>query len=768
MAQIPIFSEDIPLFAEVILPLPGGVYTYAVGEELRKKIGRGSLVTVPLGPSKIYTGLVRGFVRERPHYGNIRPVFTVHEGFPVIGDAMLRLWSWVADYYMCSEGEVMRTAIPAALKPSGLTDLEIGQKSYRPSTVVSVGLGEGACEPGRLNEAFEKLSARAPGMYKALAALVEALGSDDPFGKEVPRERVDAGADVLGRLEKRGYIVRREKELLPGEGPRDEIFPVSLLPRLSEPQAAALEGIREAFQTKDTVLLHGVTGSGKTEIYIRLIAEQLAAGKDVLYLLPEIAMTSQTVSRLKKFFGRDVVTYHSSYPVRRKTENFIRAATSRGGTLVVGVRSAVFLPGQRLGMLVIDEEHDPSYKNHESAPRYNARDTAIVLAGMTGAKTLMGSATPSLESYANALAGKYGYIYLAERYGGSPMPRIVVSDTTKAVKRGERRSHFNKLTIDSISAVLERGRQAILFQNRRGFSPYIECPGCGWTASCPHCNVTLTYHKSEGSLRCHYCGHGESMPPFCPACGTKGVETRGFGTEKIEEELAALFPGARIERLDRDTATSEVRFGGIVRSFERGRTDILVGTQMITKGFDFEGVSFVGVLNADNLLAYPDFRASERAFQLLTQVAGRAGRRQEQGLVVIQTSQPQHPVIVRAAAGDYTAMARAQLTERREFFYPPFCRIIDIYLHHPDRQAVTAAAAALAGELRRVFGRRVNGPQPPPVDRVRGRYIERIMLKIERESSLGKARKLLAGKIEELQKDEKFRRVKIYCDPDPI
>ncbi|MCD8102250.1 MAG: primosomal protein N' [Alistipes sp.] len=752
------------IYAEVILPLFSEGYTYLVPPGLAAGVVPGSCVVVPLGKSKVYTGVVRSVGTEAPPAGRMREIISVQDQVPVVSPTRLKLWEWVADYYMCTVGEVMRVALPSALKPSGWSGEEVAGKEYRTPTETHLALGPAASDESTLNEAFEKLSKRARTQYESLLRLVQLLGEDHPFGRSVPRRLADIPYGVLHQLQLKGLVAQHEVKV----GPVAVESEFAGLPHLSPAQETALQGIREHFRQRDVVLLHGVTGSGKTEIYIRLIAEQLAAGRDVLYLLPEIAMTAQLVGRIRKFFGDRVVPYHSSYTRTRKTAAYIRAASSPGGTLIVGVRSSVFLPGANVGLIIVDEEHDPSYKNHESAPRYNARDTAVVLAAMAGAKTLLGSATPALETYVNARTGKYGYVALTERYGGAVLPRVVISDTITASKRGERKSHFNKQLLDSISKALDDGRQVMLFQNRRGFSPYVECGQCGWTASCPNCNVTLTYHKSGRNLRCHYCGHSAALPDRCPACNQPSVEPRGFGTEKIETELEPFFPQARIERLDRDTATSATRFERIISDFERGRTDILVGTQMITKGFDFEGVSVVGVLNADNLLAYPDFRASERAFQLLTQVAGRAGRRETEGLVVIQTSQPKHPVIVQAAAGDYAAMARGQLDERREFFYPPFCRIVSIRLRHRDAQVVRQAAAALAERLRLIFGKRVCGPQPPPVDRIRGEFIESVLLKVERESPFSKAKKLLAAETRELHRQEGFRQVSVTCDVDPI
>ena len=428
----------------------------------------------------------------------------------------------------------------------------------------------------------------------------------------------------------------------------------------------------------------------------------------------------------------------------------------------------MLLPLPLLSLVIVDEEHENSFKQADSAPRYHGRDTAVMLAALCGAKTLLGSATPSVESYFNAATGKYGLVTLAERYGGAVLPRVIVSDTLRAAKRGEKRSHFNKVLLDRIGEALQAGSQAILFQNRRGFSPYVECGHCGWTANCPDCNVSLTYHKSDGSLRCHYCGYRIPVPAVCPSCGTGSLLPRGFGTEKIEQELAAIFPEAAIDRLDADTSQSAGGYRRIVEAFEQGRTDILIGTQIVTKGFDFGGVSLVGILNADNLLNYPDFRAGERAFQLMTQVGGRAGRRSEPGTVVIQTAQPQHPVIEQVLRGDYGAMVRSQLAERRAFFYPPYCRLIAVVMRHRDKELLWRAAGAFAGSAREVFGRRLLGPEAPPVDRIRGRFLVRFLLKIERQSPSAEAKRLLQELFDRLHARTEFRSVEVAADVDPM
>jgi primosomal protein N' (replication factor Y) len=638
---------------------------------------------------------------------------------------------------MCSLGEVMAAALPAVVRPEG--------DAYRPATEVYVSLGA-----GDVNEAFESL-ARAPKQYKALLEIAEAGGAG------VPRKRLKADAATLGALEKKGFIAITRRELAECELPA---LPAEL-PTLSPAQQKAFDEIKEKFETAQVVVLQGVTGSGKTEIYVNLIAEQLAAGRNVLYLLPEIAMSSQLVRRVRSWFGERVVVYHSRLTGRQRAAVWERVRGPRGGVVVLGVRSAVMLPVRDLGLVVVDEEHDASYKQDDPAPRYHARDAAIVLARAAGARVLLGSATPSLESFFNARGGKYGYVELTERYGGAPLPQVMVSDTMKAVARGERTAHFNKLLLDDIADTLAAGRQVMLFQNRRGFAPYVECAECGSVVMCRQCNVAMTWHRGEGVLRCHYCGRAQGVPPVCPVCGAAALEPRGFGTEKAAEEVARLVPEARVARLDRDTAVSARRYESTIAAFERGETDILVGTQMITKGFDFGGVALVGILNADNLLAYPDFRAAERAFQTITQMAGRCGRRGERGRVVIQTAQPANTLIRQAADGDYGAMAREQLAERADFLYPPYCRLIEVTLRHRDATKLWDAANRLAAAARATFGKMLLGPQPPLVDKVRGEELLTLMLKVERGSSFADARRLLG----ELLAGVRGVRVSVNVDP---
>lgn len=747
-------------YADIVLPLAQPHYTFAVASGM--SLSEGQVVAVPFGRNRYYTGIVWRLHDRRPQAANIKTVARVLCDVPLVDASRRALWEWIADYYLCTTGEVMRAALPALLKPGGGSEEELSAGAFRPRTEWYVALGEELEDADRLDEAFERLERRAPRQYAALLEVASAPAESRMAEGEVPRRLLRAARTELAALAKKGLVRLVERERTAERG----LAEAFRLPLLTPAQQRALEEIRDGFAASRPVLLHGVTGSGKTEIYIHLIAETLARGGDVLLLVPEIALTGQLVERLQRIFGSRTTPYHSKLTDRSRTETWLRLARSEGGEFVVGARSALFLPLDHLQLIVVDEEHDASYKQTEPAPRYHARDCAAVLARLTGACMLLGSATPSLESWSNACSGKYRLSVLAERYGEAQPPRIEVSDTLRAVKRGERRTHFNKLLLDRIGETLAAGGQAILFQNRRGFSPFVHCEGCGWTPRCPDCNVSLTWHKGEGRLVCHYCGHTEPMPDRCPECGGS-VTPAGFGTEKAEEEIARLFPAACVARLDRDSAASGGACRAIVGAFERGETDILVGTQMVSKGFDFGGVSLVGILNADNLLNHPDFRASERAFQLMTQVAGRAGRRTAGSTVVIQTVEPDHPVIRQVAAGDYEGMARMQLAERQAFSYPPYARLVAFTMRHADAELVRRAATDFAARLRTRFGRRVLGPMAPSVDRVRGRYLASILLKVESGASMMRARKLLREAARELFTKGAYRAVQLIVDVDP-
>ena len=699
----------MPLYADIVLPLAQPAYTFAVPEGMHVEAGQA--VAVQFGARKFYTGIVWRVHDRRPPFKTVKPIQRVLYGAPLLSAQQMAFWEWVAAYYMCTPGEVMRVGLPSLMKPSGDTEEEFTEEEFRPRTECYVALAPGLHDEGRLHEAFEKLERRAPRQYEALLELASAGdGERIPTG-EVARRLLRADYAVLHALERKGYIVSAERERTVERG--GSAF---RLPELTPAQLAALESLRGQFARKPAALLHGITGSGKTEVYIHLIAEVLARGGDVLLLVPEIALTAQLIERMERIFGSRVTPYHSKLTNRRRTETYLRLNRSQGGEFVVGVRSSIFLPLKRLQLVVVDEEHDASYKQADPAP--------------------------SLETWVNAGSGKYGLASLTERYGDARPPEIFVSDTIRAAKRGERHAHFNKLLLDKMEAALGRGEQVMLFQNRRGFAPYVECSECGWTARCPHCNVTLTYHKGGGKLVCHYCGYTAPVPVKCPSCKVTDVVPRGFGTEKVEEEIARLFPAARVARLDRDSVTSERAFNAIIADFEARKTDILVGTQMITKGFDFGGVSLVGILNADNLLNNPDFRAAERAFQLMMQVAGRA-------------------------AGDYDGMARAQLAEREAFFYPPYARLTLLTLRHRDVALLRRGITELAARLRGRFGRRVLGPMTPPVDRIRGEYLAGLLLKVESGASSARARELLGAELKAFSEDPEFRNITVVVNVDP-
>ncbi|WP_281809505.1 replication restart helicase PriA [Alistipes finegoldii] len=750
----------MPLYADIVLPLAQPAYTFAVPEGMH--VAEGTAVAVQFGPRKFYTGVVWRVHDRRPPFRTIKSIQRVLYDAPLLSAQQKALWEWIAAYYMCSAGEVMRVALPSLMKPSGDTEEEFAEDEFRPRTECYVALARELHDEGRLHEVFEKLGRRAPKQYEALLEIASAGDETRISTGEVARRLLRTDYAVLHALERKGHIVCTERERTVERG--GSAF---RLPELTAPQREALGSLREQFAEKPAALLHGVTGSGKTEIYIHLIAETLARGGDVLLLVPEIALTAQLIGRMERIFGSRVTPYHSKLTNRRRTETYLRLNRSQGGEFVVGVRSSIFLPLRHLQLIIVDEEHDASYKQADPAPRYNARDCAVVMARLWGGRTLLGSATPSLETWLNAEGGKYGRAVLAERYGDARPPEIFVSDTIRAAKRGERHAHFNKLLLDKMEETLGRGGQVMLFQNRRGFSPYVECSQCGWTARCPHCNVTLTYHKGGARLVCHYCGYTAPVPAKCPSCEVTEVLPRGFGTEKVEEEIARLFPEARVARLDRDSVTSERAFNAIISDFEARKTDILVGTQMITKGFDFGGVSLVGILNADNLLNNPDFRAAERAFQLMLQVAGRAGRRSDGGEVVIQTSEPGHPVIRQVVAGDFAGMARMQLSEREAFFYPPYARLTSLTLRHRDVALLRRGVTELAARLRVRFGRRVLGPMTPPVDRIRGEYLAGLLLKIESGASSAKARSLLAAELKAFAENPEFKTITVVCNVDP-
>ena len=733
-------------YADIVLPLAQPAYTFAVGEGVEVCVG--DAVAVQFGKNAVYTGIVWRLHDTPPAKGVAKPILKVLYDKPLLSELQMRFWEWIADYYICSVGEVMRVALPSIIKAKARCENEF--EPYLPKREITVNLVAEAFTA----EVREKMMRRAPKRYEALCAIEQAGGVQ-------PRHAVELDATALKALVKAGLVEMGERDYV-----LDSVWSKTQLPKLSPAQTTALDELQKGLSDKRVAMLHGVTSSGKTEIYTHLIEERLSRGEDVLFLVPEISLTTQLVERMRALFGESVTVYHSKLTPQQRTRLYTDMLSSESGNFVVGARSALFLPYKKLGLVVVDEEHDSSYKQSEPNPRYNGRDAAILLASMHGAKCVLGSATPSLESYANYLSGKYAYTKLSERYGGVEMPDIVISDTVRNVKRNERKLHFNKELLDAIAERLESNEQVILFQNRRGYSPYMECPTCGWSARCPHCNVTLSAHQQKGRMVCHYCGYSEPIKRFCPNCPTTELKAMGFGTERVEEAVVELFPEARVLRLDGDTATSGSAYNRIIGAFARHEADILVGTQIVSKGLDFANVTLIGVLNGDNLLASPDFRAEERAWQLIMQVAGRAGRRDKRGEVIVQSAEPKHGVY--SMVGDYERMAAKLLAERKQFGYPPFVRIVKILMRSGDSAQLVEASIKLGEQLRNRFGRRVLGPVTPLIDRVRGEYRVELMLKVEVESSFSRARAILREEIARLREDKTYRNIVIICDVDAL
>lgn len=735
-------------FADIILPLAQPCYTFAVSHIADLKVGEA--VAVQFGKSSIYTGIVLNLHNNPPKSGSIKPVLKRLYDFPLLSPLQIEFWRWLSEYYISTIGEVMRIALPSLVKPHAATEELYTPYSIPQQRVLRL-------KGDITDEQLQKIIRRAP----RRAALVNEI---QEAGGEIARSDTKADAATISALVKADVIEIFERDATPQLGAITQ----SLLPTLSAEQSAALERINSGFQSRNVVLLHGVTSSGKTEIYTHPIAKALEKGEDVLLLVPEISLTSQLVERMQRMFGERVISYHSKLTPARRTQIYMDMLRSPSGNFIIGARSALFLPYKKLGLVVVDEEHDTSYKQSEPNPRYHGRDAAIMLASLHKAKTILGSATPSLESFNNAMAAKYYGVSLTSRYGGSQPPKIIISDTLRAVKRGERKSHFNKELLDRIAERLAAGEQVILFQNRRGYAPYVECPRCGWKARCPKCNVTLTRHLKNGTLSCHYCGYTIADPRFCPDCKSSELQAMGFGTERVEEQIASLFPTARVLRLDGDSANSSGAYNRIISQFAAGEADILVGTQIVAKGLDFKGVTLIGILNADNLTSAPDFRAAERAWQTILQVAGRCGRRERAGEVVVQTADPSHPLFAALDEQGYQHFAAEQLRERQLFNYPPFCRLIRITLRHREGSRLSAAAAMLSQRLKKEFGSRVLGPVTPLIDRIRGEQIVEILIKIESGLSFARSRAIVTEAVSEVRKKADNRTVTIICDVDPL
>lgn len=730
------------------------------------QVRMGVRVLVPLGRSKTYTAMAVRLHSEKPEF-ETRPIIQVIDAEPVLIEQQLRLWLWISTYYMSPIGDVFKAALPAGLK---------AEENYRPKTVRCVTLPANLRSEQSLHMALTILK-RALKQHQTFSTYLELSHWSEIDGDTPPAHIAEIACDelqnaanasdaVLRQLIQRNFLelYHREVGRLNTTG---EYHPERIQP-LSPAQQAAEDSIREQFNEKNVVLLHGVTSSGKTEIYIHLIKKAIDEGKQVLYLLPEIALTVQMTRRLQNVFGSRLGIYHSKYSDAERVEIWKKQLSSEPYDVILGARSAVFLPFTRLGFVIVDEEHETSFKQQDPAPRYHARSTAIMLARMyEGAKVLLGTATPSMESYHNACTGKYGYVQLTTRYKDVAMPEIRVVDTKDLYHRKMMRGAFSPDLLEAMRTALRNKKQVLLFQNRRGFAPMVECKVCGWVPKCKNCDVSLTYHRSMNLLTCHYCGYTYPVPKQCPNCESTELLGRGYGTEKIEDRVRELFPEARIARMDLDTTRSAGAYGRIIDDFSCGRTDILIGTQMITKGLDFSGVTVVGILNADTMLNYPDFRAYEQAFQMLSQVSGRAGRRDERGLVILQTKSADLPVIQQVVAGDFQTFARDLLEERSMFRYPPFYHLVYVYLRHRNEQLVDSAAIEMASRLRQAFADRVLGPDKPAVARVKTESIRKIVIKLEQGINLPLARQCMAEARTQLLQDKRYAAMTVFFDVDP-
>lgn len=754
-------------YVDVILPLPlEGTFTYSVPESMVAQVRMGVRVLVPLGRSKTYTAMAMRLHSEKPEF-ETRPIIQVIDAEPVLIEQQLHLWQWISTYYMSPIGDVFKAALPAGLK---------AEENYRPKTVRCVTLPANLRSEQSLHMALTILK-RALKQHQTFSTYLELSHWSEIDGETPPAHIAEIACDelqnaanasdaVLRQLIQRNFLelYHREVGRLNTTG---EYHPERIQP-LSPAQQATEDSIQKQFNEKNVVLLHGVTSSGKTEIYIHLIKKAIDEGKQVLYLLPEIALTVQMTRRLQNVFGSRLGIYHSKYSDAERVEIWKKQLSSEPYDVILGARSAVFLPFTRLGFVIVDEEHETSFKQQDPAPRYHARSTAIMLARMyEGAKVLLGTATPSMESYHNACTGKYGYVQLTTRYKDVAMPEIRVVDTKDLYHRKMMRGAFSPDLLEAMRTALRNKKQVLLFQNRRGFAPMVECKVCGWVPKCKNCDVSLTYHRSMNLLTCHYCGYTYPVPKQCPNCESTELLGRGYGTEKIEDRVRELFPEARIARMDLDTTRSAGAYGRIIDDFSCGRTDILIGTQMITKGLDFSGVTVVGILNADTMLNYPDFRAYEQAFQMLSQVSGRAGRRDERGLVILQTKSADLPVIQQVVAGDFKTFARDLLEERSMFRYPPFYHLVYVYLRHRNEQLVDSAAIEMASRLRQAFADRVLGPDKPAVARVKTESIRKIVIKLEQGINLPLARQCMAEARIQLLQDKRYAAMTVFFDVDP-
>ncbi|MBQ5751555.1 MAG: primosomal protein N' [Bacteroidaceae bacterium] len=745
-------------FADVILPLPlPGTFTYSVPQEFNGTIVPGCRVTVPLGKNKSYTALVSELHDNEPEGYAVKPIKEVLDETPIVLESQIKLWEWISRYYLCSMGDIYKAAIPQGLKGE-----------FKPRTEQRVRLTARCRDEKGINLLLQALG-RAPRQKRLLATYLQMA---TPFGNnpsEVSKHKLIEQAQVLpaiyNQLKEKGILETYEVEIGRLSINNEPVTPVNTL---SAAQQKAFDEIEDSFKQKNVTLLHGVTSAGKTEIYIHLITKALERGEQVLYMLPEIALTKQIVERLRRVFGNRIGLYHSKFTDAERVEIWKKQLSDAPYDIILGVRSSVFLPFQKLGLVIIDEEHENSYKQQEPAPRYNARNAGIVLASFFGAKTLLGTATPSIESYFNATTGKYALVSLKTRHRAVQLPQIEVVDMQEYCRKKLTVGPFADPLVEAMSQALKEKKQIILFQNRRGYSPQLECRTCGWVPRCKHCDVSLTLHKSAGKLVCHYCGYSIPAPVHCPNCEGRSFSTLGYGTEKIEDDLQNLFPDARIKRMDLDTTRTRTAYEKIIGDFQSGKTDILIGTQMVSKGLDFDNVAVVGIINADTLLNYPDFRATERAFQLMSQVAGRAGRKNGQGKVFLQTKMTDAPVIPQIVANDYATFYDQQLSERMLFHYPPFYRLVYIYMKHRDVRIIEEFSELIGRRMREIFDNRILGPDLPPVAKVKELYIRKIVLKVENTLSQYKVNEVLKNIQQAYCEQPRYRSVVMFYDIDPL
>lgn len=772
-------------YVEVILPLPlEGTFTYAVPETLVQKVVPGVRLLVPFGKTKTYIGVCNAVPTDQPNQNNTdgvveyKSILSVLDNTPILLPQQLQLWHWIADYYMSPLGDVYKAALPSGLK---------AEDAYKPRTEVYVCLGKQFRGERELHIAFDSL-ARSAKQQKVLTTYLQLSGvaespelasldviqsgeNEDCKIRTVTQEELmnecHCTAAVLRGVIGKGILQTYRKKVGRLNNSYGEVQPNVIHP-LNEAQSTAYDKLLLQMMAHNVTLLHGVTSSGKTEIYMHLIQKALREHKQVLYLLPEIALTVQITDRLRRVFGNKLGIYHSRYNDDERVEIWNKQLSSTPYEVILGARSAVFLPFQRLGLVIIDEEHETSFKQQDPAPRYHARSTAIVLAQMYGAKTLLGTATPSAESYKNAQLGKYGLVTLSQRYKDIQLPAIEVVDVKDLRRRKMMSGLFSPHLLSAVREALQRGEQAILFQNRRGFAPMVECHVCGWVPRCPNCDVSLTHHKNMNLLTCHYCGYTERVPEQCPSCESKDIKGRGYGTEKIEDEILNLFPDARVARMDLDTTRTKNAYERLISDFSAGKTNLLIGTQMVSKGLDFDRVSVVGILDADNMLNYPDFRAYEHAFTMMAQVSGRAGRKGKQGRVILQTKSPELPVIQQVVRHDNAAFYSSLLEERAAFRYPPFFHLIYIYLKHRNDDTVNSASLEIGSRLREIFGDRVLGPDKPSVARVKTLYIRKIILKLENGADYKLAKQYLRTIKDAMMKEKRYGALTIYYDIDPL